>query len=491
MERNLMIAGSYPTIITSGGNPRVNKDLVDNVFLRKYVSIFGELLKRKSNLGDIKILYLGGYTNEDNISRAKLYISAYNYFLNSLGYESLNKSNLTVVDIDNVDEALESIEQCDFLFLGIGADGKVASTMGELEKRGIRLNELIREKNLFVSSICSGSVMSAEMIFGGEYDNYYYDKEQFNYPFNIDSLRINPVTMETDFCPNDATLEKNEIFIRDYLKPDSRSCVFFACKPNSLFLIGTDRVYSYGEIYLFVDGECIQIGGEFDKVDVTILVELVNEYNRLKKKTEVLDNVMLARIKAAVQSLVRTSIEEDFDKDEQNIFSEFVTKEQNVKSTRSEYVEEWKRDLKDKIDSLFSDESLLSFSEDKNSQKTYEKLSDEVVSSYNVAREGNYLNELFLKMNLISLIKRSFIDYKGYLSDFRRDLYELLCEYIAIDDRVAYYAVDTCGSLFSNRELKQILNAIKRENSRRPQQIINSTERQLNLFRREIKYARS
>ena len=102
MKRNIMIAASYPTIITSGGNPRVNKDLINNIFLRKYVSLFGELLKIKGNLSDIKIVYIGGYSKEENISRAKLYISAYNYYLNSLGYESLNKSNLTVIDIDKI-----------------------------------------------------------------------------------------------------------------------------------------------------------------------------------------------------------------------------------------------------------------------------------------------------------------------------------------------------------------------------------------------------
>ena len=38
MKRNIMIAASYPMIITSGGNPRVNKDFVNNLFLRKYVT---------------------------------------------------------------------------------------------------------------------------------------------------------------------------------------------------------------------------------------------------------------------------------------------------------------------------------------------------------------------------------------------------------------------------------------------------------------------
>ncbi len=94
-------------------------------------------------------------------------------------------------------------------------------------------------------------------------------------------------------------------------------------------------------------------------------------------------------------------------------------------------------------------------------------------------------------MNLVSLIKVSYIDYQGYYSDFKGDLYDLLCEYISVNDRLVYYAIDTCGCLFSNRELKKILNVIKIENIKRPQQFINSTEQQLKLFRKEIKYERS
>lgn len=491
MEKNIMIAGSYPTIITSGGNPRVNKDLIDNIFLRKYISLFGELLKVKGNLSDIKIAYIGGYSKEDNISRAKLYISAYNYYLNCLGYESLSKNNLTVIDIDNIDEILENVEQCDLLFLGIGADSKFASILYELESKGVKLNKLISNKNILVSSICSGSVMSAKRIYGGKYDNYYYGKDPYEYPLNIRSLSMNPITMETDFCPNDATLQKNEIFIENYLKPDSNKCVFFACKPNSLFLIGEDKIYSYGEMYLFVDGECLQIEGELDASDVTELVALVNEYNKVKNKSNILNNEMLTVIKIKVQSLVKMKIETELKLEEENIVNKFVQKE-TVKDNQNKIrVNEWKQALKSKLNYLFSEENLGNFAVDLEFQERYKRLNENIVDSYNVDRSKDYLEELYLKMNLVSLIKVSYINYQGYYSDFKGDLYDLLWEYISFNDRLVYYAIDTCGCLFSNSELKQILNAIKLTNIKRPQQIINSTQKRLELFRREIKYERS
>lgn len=490
MERNIMIAGSYPTIITSGGNPRVNKDLIDNIFLRKYVSLLGELLKVKGNLSDIKIAYIGGYSKEDNISRAKLYISAYNYYLNCLGYESLSKTNLTVFDTDNVDEVSENIEQCDLLFLGIGEDSKFSSILYELERKGIKLNELISNKNILVSSICSGSVMSAERIYGGRYDNYYYGKEPYEYPLNIKSLSINPITMETDFCPNDATDEKNKTFIESYLKPDSKNCVFFACKPNSLFFISEDKIYSYGEMYLFVDGECLQIESEFDASDVTKLVSLVNKYNKIKNKNNILNDEVLTDIKTEIQSLIKTRIDTELKSEEENIINEFAQKEVVKNEQNVIRVNEWKQSLKLKLNYLFSEENLENYRADLEFQERYKRLNEDIVDSYNVDRSKDYLEELYLKMNLVSLIKVSYIDYQGYYSDFKRDLYDLLCEYISINDRLVYYAIDTCGCLFSNRELKKILNVIKLTNIKRPQQFINSTEQQLKLFRKEIKYER-
>ena len=297
--------------------------------------------------------------------------------------------------------------------------------------------------------------------------------------------------METDFCPNDATLQKNEIFVENYLKPDSNKCVFFACKPNSLFLIGEDKIYSYGEMYLFVDGECLQIENELEKADVTELVALVNEYNKVKNKSNILNNEMLTVIKSKVQSLVKMKIEVELKSEKENIVNEFVQKEVVKDEQNKMRVNEWKQALESKLNYLFSEENLGNFATDLELQERYKRLNENIVESYNVGRSKDYLEELYLKMNLVSLIKLSYIDYQGYYSDFKGDLYDLLCEYISVNNRLVYYAIDTCGCLFSNRELKKILNVIKIENIKRPQQFINSTEQQLKLFRREIKYERS
>lgn len=490
MERNIMIAGSCPTIITSGGNPRPSRDF-DNIFLRKYVSLFGELLKAKGNSKDIKIVYIGGSSKEKNIDRAKLYINAYNGFLEALGYEKLSKNNVMVVEEDNIDENLENIEQCDVLFLGVGTDSKFASTISALEEKGMKLNELIRNKNILVSSICSGSVMSSERIYGGVYDNFYYGKEVYEYPYHLKALNFNPVTMETNYCPNDATKEQNETFIENYLKPDSNKCVFFACKPNSLFLIGEDKIYSYGEMYLFIDGECLQIESELDVSDVTELVALVNEYNKVKNKSNILNNEMVTVIKCKVQSLVKMKIETDLKLEEENIVNEFVQKE-TVKNEQNKIrVNEWKQALKSKLNYLFSEENLGNFIADLNYQERYKRLNENIIDSYNVDRSKDYLEELYLKINLVSLIKVSYIDYLGFYSDFKGDLYDLLCEYISDNDTLVYYVIDTLGCLFTNQELKQIINRISIENKKRPQQMINTTKEKLKLFRKERKYERS
>lgn len=94
-------------------------------------------------------------------------------------------------------------------------------------------------------------------------------------------------------------------------------------------------------------------------------------------------------------------------------------------------------------------------------------------------------------MNTVSRIKRAYLNFPGFYSDFKKELYNLLWEYLLINDRLIFYILDTCGYLFSNQDLKRILNAIKIENKKRPQQMIDSTEPRRILFRKEIKYERS
>ncbi len=176
---------------------------------------------------------------------------------------------------------------------------------------------------------------------------------------------------------------------------------------------------------------------------------------------------------------------------EKNIAYEFVQKEKAKGERDRLRVNEWRQALKLKLDYLFSEENLVNFRANLGLQGRFKRLDENVIEEYHVDRSTDYLEELYLKMTLVSFIKKSYIEYQGYYSDFKKDLYGLLCSYISRNDRLVYYVVDTCGSLFSNRELKQVLNAIKVENARRPQQIIDSTEKQKKLFRKEMKHERS
>ena len=87
-----MVVGSLPEIVTTTSPRRVNENNLDNEFVKQYIKTLGELLKvKKDNLKDIKMVYIGGYTNQDgdvvtneNTNTAKLYFSALKYYFKQL-----------------------------------------------------------------------------------------------------------------------------------------------------------------------------------------------------------------------------------------------------------------------------------------------------------------------------------------------------------------------------------------------------------------------
>lgn len=149
----------------------------------------------------------------------------------------------------------------------------------------------------------------------------------------------------------------------------------------------------------------------------------------------------------------------------------------------------WKNNLKIKINQLFSEENLFLFSENYVLQEKLKKLNSSIIESYNIEISDNYIQELYLKMNLLSLIKSAYLDYDDYYSDFVKDLYDLLIEYLSLNDLILYYALEVCGFLFTNQELKQLLNElkIKYEIVKRPQQIINASLNKRSLLERNGK----
>jgi hypothetical protein len=159
----------------------------------------------------------------------------------------------------------------------------------------------------------------------------------YNYPLNVDSLNLNPVTMEPDFYPDDASDEKTLEFIENYLKPDSFKTAFFACKPNSLFLIAGDKIYSYGEIYLFMDGEYFQIENEFEKSEVTELITMIQNYNEIKNRENVVNRDLYENIKNFIQRMDKEQITDELGPQELEIIEKFVQKDS---------INKWKESLK-------------------------------------------------------------------------------------------------------------------------------------------------
>ena len=161
-----MVVGSLPEIVTTTSPRRVNENNLDNEFVKQYIKTLGELLKvKKDNFKDIKMVYIGGYTNQDgdivtneNINSAKLYFSALKYYFKQLGYGELQKSNFVVLDSRFVSEktleAKDILENSDFIFLGIGQDRIFGELLELMVNNGIILKDIILRNNILVTSIC-------------------------------------------------------------------------------------------------------------------------------------------------------------------------------------------------------------------------------------------------------------------------------------------------------------------------------------------------
>lgn len=479
---------SYPFIITSG-NPRINYEGVNNPFLRTYIEKIGELLSIKGNLNDLKIVYIGGYGKGKNCNpndevRAKLYLRAYNeYFEKVLGYpkDSLSLNNLTVVDYtDELESARIAIEDADFIFLGIGSDAKFKKTIDFLESNGIILNDIMKKNNTVLATICSGSVMTSKLIYGGEYDPYYYGVPKIAYPNNLTSLSCNPITMETDFLPLDQTGEKNRIFIEKFLQPDSKSRCIFASRQNSFFLTNGNRTYAYGEIYLFIDGKQLLVCSDDKKVDVTELVSQVNQYNIIKNRKEVIDNDLLSNIEEIINSLSK----EEFDtkQNDTDIIDEFRNRQNDINME----INTWKTQLQNEIIAL--DRSSSMFLQDQTLYRKYFNLKPSIINQYNVDINNDYIMELYLKFNLIRLIKKSFTNYPLVsIGKFKEDISNILASLVSTNPQIVYYTIEVLGCLLENREIKKLLNSIKESLSievSKPNVYKKASKRQLSLFRR-------
>lgn len=472
MQETLLI-GSRPSIITKGQNPRINKDNLENIFLQKYIKILAELLLAKKELSNINIVYIGGYNETNNVNRAKLFISAFNYYLTNLGYDSLSKERLTIIDEKNIEENKAKIEQCDLLFLGVGTDSILAQNIDYLERKNIFLNKLVERKNILVLTICSGSVMVSKRIYGSKYDNYFANEKIFNYPKNLSSLSMSNISLEPSFQDDEEKKQGSLEFIENFLKPDSFKISFLACSPDSFFLTNELNTYLYGKSYLFIDGEMILICDDNQKVDITRLIQLINKYND-EKERNIINLNLKEQILKETQKLTPTPIVASFENFELDTINFFQKKEETKNNNLTLKNNLTKKELKRKINFLFSDESKKAFEKNRKLQNISSILSEDIIKSFYLETENQNL-ELYLKMNLLSIVKKSFKTYHGLFTDFKSMLYNLLEEYLTENPLVVYYFITICGSIYSNSELKKLLINLSFDNMKRPQAIINDT----------------
>jgi hypothetical protein len=466
-----MVVGSLPEIVTTSSPRRVNENNLNNEFVKQYIKTLGELLKvKKDNLSDIKMVYIGGYTNQDgdvvtneNTNTAKLYFSALKYYFRQLGYGELQKSNFVILDSkfirENAIDAKDILENSDFVFLGIGQDRVFGELLESMISKGINLKDIILRNNILVTSACAGSVVSASKIYGGQYDSFYYNRPDFVYPDNYDGLGINPVTMEPNFGASNKEESKTLEFKETCLLPDSNRIAFYLCSPNSMFITNEFKVYACGEISLLIDGEEYKITGNLEKADITELNTYLNIYNVNRSgtiKLVILD--ILKRIKKVNIEIV-SDIINDFSNDEQKCRISDNIKRNNLKLL-----------LNTQLLNLFNGDVTYS-------KLDPNKMNADFINSLNLNSDSE--DELYLKFYLVSIIKSSSVMYKDNISKFLSIVLECMTQLVNINPKIVYYFICCFSSFYSNKDMKKLLALTKIEETRRIQELNTN-----NLYRK-------
>lgn len=441
------IAGSFPKIVTSGKIRRKNEEGINDIFLRDYIKLIGDLLLVKKDLRDIKFTYIGGYEGIENINTAKLYFCALNYFFKELGYGELSKTNFVIVDeeqyTNNKAQVLNTLENTDFYLLGLGDDSLFGRLLDKFFKDGINLKEMMIRNNSLVASVCAGTVVSATNIYGGKYDTYYHDRPAFDYPKNYPTFNFNLVTMETNLYPESQTDEKNIKFKEECLLPDSYKKAFFGCRPNSYIVMNNNKITAVGEIYLFIDGEIITIGIENEKKDITKLNDLVNKYNENR-------NIDLKNgIKKGINELNNDSV--DSYVEYYKMCEELVI---NNKCARKELLDKY---IKGEINNIlnYSNKELID----------NDKLNNEFLEALNL--DTNNKEELITKYNLIAIVKKYSKLYGNNYNEYFKDLYNIFDSLIEINPYIVLYFIECFSSLYENKPMKTLLSKTQIEVSKR------------------------
>jgi len=448
------VAGSFPKIVTTGKTRRKNEEGINDEFIKNYIKLLGELLLKKKDLKDIKFAYIGGYEGIENINTAKLYYSAFDYFFKELGYGSLDKTNFVIIDEEsyknNKSVVLNTLENTDFLFLGLGDDSIFGRFLDTLYKDEIILKDVINRNNTLVASTCAGSVVTAFNIYGGKYDSFYHGRDPFNYPKNYPTLDINPVTMETNLYKEGIEEEKNEEFKNTCLIPDSYNKAFFGCRPNSYIAINDNKIIAVGEIYLFIEGKIINITKDDESKDITYLNELINRYNE-NKDEKILEEIKNIKLE---------------DMDTFNVINDFRKKESMIKCIKEErkkYLEN--KFLKD-LELVINDNYLIDRS----------KLNPLFLEALNLETDDN--RELYIKYYLVGLVKKYSYLYGNNYEEYFKDLYGIFND---LDNReIVLYFIECFSSCYQNKDMKDLLLKIKKE----PQKRVNKMNKSNVYFKR-------
>lgn len=439
MSNCTFIAGSFPKIVTTSRPRRKDETSINDPFIKKYIKLIAELLMIKKELKDIKIGYIGGYEQEENNNTAKLYFSALSYCFKELGYGSLSKENFIIFDkekyIEDSNNFCEQMQKVDFLFLGLGDDSKFGEFLELLYNDGIDLKKYIRNNNMLVTGVCAGSVVTSNKIYGGSYDSFYHDRPKFNYPVNYPTLNINRVTMETNLFPESQTNEKNEEFKSKCLIPDSYQMSFFAARPNSFIIMNNKNVYAIGEIYLYIDGKDILISKD-DIIDITSLNDLVNAYN-LDRSIDT-----KRKIEAEINNLKKV---EDFKCFKEDFKILEVEKEEKRKSNKIALFNYLNEEL-DEIENVPRNILPNSFNLD-------------FLTALNL--ETTNFKEMYVKYNLLGVIKKVAINYPLETTYFLDDLYDFFKKLVIRKPNLTLYFIECFSSFYPNKKMKDLLSLCK------------------------------
>ena len=443
------LIGSLPQIVTRGNNRRINKDKVEDEFIKNYIFLINKLLMSISS--DIKMLYIGGYLDEENgvktnenINTAKLYFNALNYFFKYYGLPEIKKENFTILDkksyLNDKGKMLKKINEANFVFFGIGQDKIFGELIKFLEDDNVFLNEIFKKNNTLLASCCAGSVMTAANIYGGKYDLFFHNRKVFEYPKNYPSLAINQVTMEPNLFSNTNDNTINEKFKNEFLIPDSYNKIFFGCKDDSYFLQGDSKIIAVGEIYLFINGNIYLICEKNKKTDITILNKLVNEQN------DGIDNMV--NILNAINQLQYFDLDYDL---ESQIIEKF--KKEN------EILFEKKENRRKLLFTLLeNDFNLLLQKQIKIGKLDVEKMNQDFITSLNLK---NLDNELYDKYILLMIIKKYCCLYLNDFDDYLFDIYKFMVNYITKDEKIVLYFIECFSSFYENSKSKKLLKMLQ------------------------------